>query len=76
MHGKKTDIFGRKIGESHHAMMEKDFKRRFIVSIIITVPILFLSPTIQDWFNFTIPRFPGYKYILFGLATVIALYGG
>ena len=76
MHGKKTDIFGRKIGESHHAMMEKDFKHRFIVSIIITVPILFLSPTIQDWFNFTIPRFPGYKYILFGLATVIALYGG
>jgi len=76
MHGEKKDIFGRKKSESHHAMMEKDFKQRFIISLIITVPILFLSPTIQDWFNFTIPRFPGYKYILFGLATVIALYGG
>jgi Cu2+-exporting ATPase len=60
----------------HHAVMEQDFKRRFFVSIIITIPILLLSPTIQDWFNFTIPRFTGYDYILFGLATVIAIYGG
>jgi Cu2+-exporting ATPase len=57
-------------------MMEADFKRRFIVSLVITIPILFLSPTIQLWFNFVIPRFPGYNLLLFSLATVIALYGG
>jgi Cu2+-exporting ATPase len=60
----------------HHAMMELDFKRRFFVSLLITGPILILSPTIQDWFNFAVPQFPGYDYILFGLATVIAIYGG
>jgi Cu2+-exporting ATPase len=60
----------------HHAMMEQDFKQRFIVSILITVPILLLSPTIQEWFNFTIPQFPGYNLVLFGLATIIAIYGG
>lgn len=60
----------------HHAMMEQDFKRRFLVSILITVPILLLSPTIQGWFNFSIPQFPGYNLVLFGLATVIAVYGG
>jgi Cu2+-exporting ATPase len=60
----------------HHAMMEQDFKRRFFVSLLITGPILVLSPTIQQWFNFTIPKFPGYDYLLFGLASVIALYGG
>jgi Cu2+-exporting ATPase len=60
----------------HHAMMELDFRKRFIVSIVITGPILILSPTIQQWFNLTVPRFPGYDYVLFGLATVIALYGG
>lgn len=60
----------------HHAMMEQDFKRRFFVSIIITVPVLIMSPTIQDWFNFTVPRFAGYDFVLFALATVIALYGG
>ncbi|MBE0632983.1 copper-translocating P-type ATPase, partial [Candidatus Bathyarchaeota archaeon] len=60
----------------HHAIMEQDFKRRFFVSLVITVPILLLSPTIQSWFNFTIPRFTGYDTLLFALATVIALYGG
>ncbi|MFC1803069.1 heavy metal translocating P-type ATPase [Thermoproteota archaeon] len=60
----------------HHAMMELDFKRRFLVSSVITGPILVLSPTIQDWFKFTVPQFPGYDYVLFGLATVIAIYGG
>ena len=60
----------------HHAMMELDFRKRFFVSLIITGPILILSPTIQQWFNFTVPHFPGYDYVLFGLATVIAFYGG
>jgi Cu2+-exporting ATPase len=60
----------------HHAMMEKDFKKRFIVSGIITIPVLLLSPTIQGWFNFTVPRFPGYNIVLFLLASVIAIYGG
>jgi Cu2+-exporting ATPase len=60
----------------HHAMMENDFKRRFFVSLVITGPILVLSPTIQEWFNFAVPQFPGYDYVLFGLATVIAIYGG
>ncbi|MHA2394846.1 MAG: heavy metal translocating P-type ATPase [Promethearchaeota archaeon] len=61
---------------NHHAMMELDFKKRFIVSLIVTVPILVLSPTIQQWFNFEIPSFPGYNLILFSLATLIAIYGG
>jgi Cu2+-exporting ATPase len=57
-------------------MMELDFKNRFIVSLIVTFPILVLSPTIQRWFNFVIPRFPGYNLVLFSLASVIAIYGG
>ena len=60
----------------HHAMMELDFRKRFIVSLILTGPILVLSPTIQQWFNYTLPRFLGYDYVLFGLATIIAIYGG
>jgi Cu2+-exporting ATPase len=63
-------------GHDHHAMMELDFKKRFIVSAAITVPVLLLSPTIQGWFGFKIPRFPGYDMVLFLLATVIAIYGG
>ncbi len=59
----------------HHAMMVEDFKRRFFISLIITVPILILSPMIQtfmsvDW------RFAGDSYILFALATILFIYGG
>ncbi len=60
---------------NHHLMMEIDFKRRFFISIIFVLPVLILSPTIQIWLGFFIPRFFGYNYILFFLASVIALWG-
>ncbi|MDN7024269.1 copper-translocating P-type ATPase [Methanoculleus sp. FWC-SCC1] len=52
-----------------------DFRRRFIVSTILTVPILLLSPTIQGFFGFTLV-FPGSVYLLLVLATVVYIYGG
>lgn len=61
--------------ESHHEKMIKDFKRRFFISMIITVPILILSPIIQEWFNFEVV-FDGSLYILFALATFVYFYGG
>jgi len=60
---------------SHHKMMIRDYKKRFFVSLIITVPTLLLSNTIQAWFNFNL-TFYGKDYILLGLATFIYFYGG
>ncbi len=37
---------------NHHTHMLEDFRRRFIVSFILTFPVLLLSPTIQDFFWF------------------------
>jgi Cu2+-exporting ATPase len=59
----------------HHKMMMKDFKRRFIVSLIITLPILALSPLIQEFLGFDL-TFYGSNYLLFLLASFIFLYGG
>ncbi|ASJ04738.1 hypothetical protein A3L01_04920 [Thermococcus barossii] len=56
-------------------MMMEDFKRRFIVSAILTVPILFLSPLIQNFFGFEL-TFPGDHYVLFALSAVVYFYGG
>ena len=61
-------------GHDHHAMIA-DFKKRFYVILILTVPIMLLSPMIQhfmgvDWL------FPGSAYILFALSTVVFIYGG
>ncbi|MGO1479376.1 heavy metal translocating P-type ATPase, partial [Senegalia sp. (in: firmicutes)] len=60
---------------NHHEMMIKDFKRRFFISLIVTIPILILSPMIQEWFNFSI-EFTGDGYVLFALSTFIYFYGG
>lgn len=59
----------------HHRMMMEDYKRRFIVSMILTVPVLILSPLIQNVLGFTL-RFPGDSYLLFGLSATIYFYGG
>lgn len=61
-------------GHDHHAMMEQDFRRRFWVVLVVSIPVLLLSPTIQDWFGFRL-TFPGVNYVLFALASVIVFYG-
>ncbi|RLI78221.1 heavy metal translocating P-type ATPase [Archaeoglobales archaeon] len=61
--------------ENHHLHMLQDFKRRFIVSTILTVPILLLSPAIQGFFGFRF-EFTGSIYILFLLSSFVYFYGG
>src|SRR5689334_2400990 len=36
-------------GHDHHNMMINDFKKRFYVVLILTVPIMLLSEMIQHW---------------------------
>ncbi|MGA1844323.1 MAG: copper-translocating P-type ATPase [bacterium] len=61
----------------HHAHMVADFKRRFWVSTIVTIPILALSPMIQEFLGLGDSlRFVGDLYVLFLLATVVFVYGG
>lgn len=60
---------------AHHAHMVEDFKRRFWISLILTIPVLILSPLIQSLLRFSL-KFPGDKFILFGISTFIYFYGG
>jgi len=60
---------------AHHRMMIKDFRRRFYVSLIVTIPILILSPTIQGWLGVSI-TIPGLDYVLLIMASFIFFYGG
>ncbi|MDW0111116.1 copper-translocating P-type ATPase [Sporosarcina aquimarina] len=55
--------------------MVQDFKKRFYVSLVITIPILILSPMIQQFLNVDW-RFAGDLYILFALSTFVFFYGG
>ncbi len=60
---------------SHHEHMVADFRKRFFVSIILTVPVLALSPLIQKFLRFSL-TFAGDKYLLFFFSAVIFFYGG
>ncbi len=55
--------------------MIEDFKRRFIISIVLTVPIIILSPMIQQWIGIKV-RFPGDIWVVWILSSVIFFYGG
>jgi Cu2+-exporting ATPase len=62
-------------GHNHHAMMITDFRKRFYVVLILTIPIMLLSEMIQHWLNLHI-SFTGSKYILLALSSVVFFYGG
>ena len=61
----------------HHARMVADFRKRFWISLIFTIPILILSPMIQAFLGIRSGlKFPGDMYILWAFSTVVFFYGG
>lgn len=59
----------------HHKMMIDDFRKRFWVTLILTIPILIFSPMIQHLFGYKL-LLPGNAYVLFILSSVVYFYGG
>ncbi|MFO8058101.1 MAG: copper-translocating P-type ATPase [bacterium] len=57
--------------------MVEDFKKRFWISLLVTVPVLGLSPAIQEFFGLREALgFTGDVYVLFVFSTFIFFYGG
>lgn len=64
-------------GESHHAHMVRDFRRRFWISLLLSLPIVALAPLIQAALGLDETfSFPGEMYVLFGFSTAVFFYGG
>ena len=64
-------------GEHVHSSMINDLKKRFLISLLITIPILILSPTIQGLVGLGNSfRFTGDLYLLFALSSIVYFYGG
>ncbi|MCL5733290.1 MAG: copper-translocating P-type ATPase [Patescibacteria group bacterium] len=59
--------------EGHHVNI---FKRKFWVSLILSIPIVLYSDLTQSLFHWTAPAFPGSAYLQFILASIIFFYGG
>src|SRR5215203_2087244 len=71
--GETTEHAG--MHDKHAGHHTEDFLKRFWICLGLTVPVLLLSEMIQHWFGFHI-AFPGDKYLLLLLGTVIYFYGG
>jgi len=62
----------------HHTRMVEEFRRRFWVSLGLTVPILLLSPLIQQWLGIRgiMAPVPAQGTLSFVLSTAVFFYGG
>ena len=59
-----------------HTGHEQMFRDRFWVSLVLTVPVLLFSPMLQEWLGFSMPEFPGSRWIGPIFAIAIFFYGG
>lgn len=74
---RKHEHAGPKDHGSHHEHMVADFRRRFWVSLFLTLPILAISPMFKDLIGLEdFLRFPGEMYVLLGFASAVFFYGG
>ncbi|MFW5781034.1 MAG: HAD-IC family P-type ATPase, partial [Bacteroidota bacterium] len=74
-HDNHHDNHGGHDHSSHHAMMIRDFRLRFWISLAVSVPILVLSPMIQGILGYEL-SFQYDQYVLFGLSAFVFFYGG
>jgi Cu2+-exporting ATPase len=67
-------------GDAHdgqaHADHAEVYRRRFWINLILAVPVVVYSESVQDWFGFTAPEFPGDGWVPPVLGTAVFLYGG
>jgi len=68
------DQHGDHSGHGHHSPAM--FKQRFFVSLILTLPILYFSPQLQDWLGYKAVSFPGSGWINPILGIALYFYGG
>jgi Cu2+-exporting ATPase len=64
-----------KSNSRQHINMIKDFRKRFWISLIFSLPVLVLSPMIQGLLNYSL-TFSYSAYLLFALSAFIFFYGG
>jgi len=75
-HTMKHENHGGHAHHDHHEHMVQDFRKRFWISLILTIPVLLLSPLIQGLLGIEeIIAFPGDSYVLFALSTIVFFYG-
>jgi Cu2+-exporting ATPase len=59
-----------------HSGHEQMFRKRFWISLVLSIPVLLYSPTLQGWLGFSMPTFPGSGWVTPLFSVIVFLYGG
>ncbi len=59
-----------------HSGHEEMFKRRFFICLVLSLPVLYYSEMLQEWFGYTAITFPGSEFVAPVLGAVVFVYGG
>lgn len=59
-----------------HTGHEAMFRRKFWVSLALSIPVLLYSPTIQGWLRFQMPAFTGSEWVTPLFSVAVFFYGG
>jgi len=62
--------------DRHAGHSPEMFRNKLLLSLILTLPVVLLSPDIQTWFGYEMPAFPGSRVAAAILGTAVFLYGG
>jgi P-type Cu2+ transporter len=62
--------------DKHEGHSPEMFRDRLLISVLLTVPILYFSEAMQDWFGFEAISFTGSELVTPILATILYFYGG
>jgi len=63
-------------GHAGHADHAEMFRRKFWVSLALTVPTVLYSAMVQDWLSYTAPRFAGHTFVAPLFGTLVFAWGG
>lgn len=59
-----------------HSGHEQLFRKKFWISLLLSIPVLVFSPSIQSWLGYSAPGFPGSNWITPVFSVIVFLYGG
>ena len=62
--------------DKHEGHSPAMFRDRFWLSLLLSLPVIYFSEMIQEWFGYTAPTFSGSDLVAPVLGTVIFVYGG
>ena len=64
---------GHKSGAGHH---ERLFRRKFWISLLLSIPVIIFSPTVQGWLRYDAPKFPLSQWIVPVFSIIVFIIGG